>query len=188
MSPFYISVIICLVVFLVFRHVKNQVNRDRAAYGLYAVRDELICLVAEEKLDEDSQIFQYYYSRINKLLAHAPKVGLDDALDAFLSLQSTNNFEKALKESDAKAQQMLDLVMKGKENEYLKEVIANYYAAAKCMMLTHSSLFKFIYVAHIKYPFLDFLRKVSSKKAVDLLRVVDHASQKEKRFRDLCRS
>ena len=71
-----------------FRKLRNNVIQKAACYKLYAVRDELVCLVAEDKLEASGRLFQYYYKRINRLLELAPDVGLDNAMDAFLFLQN----------------------------------------------------------------------------------------------------
>ena len=39
----------------------RRVDREIRAYGLYAVRDELVQLVAEKRLSEDNMIFTTFY-------------------------------------------------------------------------------------------------------------------------------
>lgn len=164
-----------------FHYLKNGAIRKSASYMLYSVRDDLICLVAEDKLSEDSRIFQYYYKRINILLERAPNVGLDDAMDAFLYLQHSKSFEQSLDEATRRAEEMLTLVEN--ESEEVSMVIANYYTASKCMMLAHSSIIRVLYIASVKYALTRMIKKIVSKEICEILKTVSFADKEANQFR-----
>ncbi|WP_288130373.1 hypothetical protein [Microbulbifer sp.] len=159
MGVYTFAIAFGLALAFLFRHLRGQVARREAKYKLYAVRDELICLVAEEKLEENSKIFQFYYKRINLLLDRAPNVGIDDSIDIFLQLKGNKDFARSLREAHRRAEEMLDLVEK--ESKEVSDVIANFYAASKHMMLTHSSVLNFLYVVLIKYHFLGAFKRIT---------------------------
>lgn len=178
---------------LFFRRLKNKAVQRNACYDLYAVRDELICLVAEGTLEESSRIFKYYYERINRLLALTPNMGIDNAMDAFLYLKTDKGFEHSLKEANRRADEMLSLAEK--ETENVSIVIANYYAASKNVMLAHSSLLRALFMVFVKSPLSNLLNKIIPKLGVAStlnpfnygvsLRVVNFADMEENRFRNI---
>lgn len=171
-----------LLLAIVFHHLKSGAIRKEASYKLYSVRDDLICLVAEGKLEESNRIFEYYYKRINLLLEKAPNVGLDDAMNGFLYLQSSRDFEHSLKEAKRRAEEMLALV----ENEppEVSEVISNYYSASKFMMLAHSSLVRMIYIALVKSPCKRFAKKIIPEQASRIIKAVNFADNEAHQFKD----
>lgn len=169
-----------------FRVLKNRAIRKAASFQLYAVRDELICLVAEDKLDENGKIFQYYYKRINRILELAPNVGLDDSIEAFLYLKKNKDFEKSLAEANKRAEEMLELVKR--EDECVSNVIADYYSASKNMMLAHSSFIKIIYLLIMKYHLANFLKNFVPVETKEVLRTVKFADAEEHKFRHVLHS
>lgn len=177
----FISLGIALALF--FRHLKNTANQKAASYQLYAVRDELICLVAEDKLSEDSRLFQYYYKRINRLLELVPNVGLDNTMEAFLYLQNSKSFQHSLNEANRRAEEMLELVEE--ESEDVSNVISNYYSASKCLMLAHSSMLRMLYIAFFKSPISNSVKKFVPKATYAALRTVSFADEEAHRFRDV---
>ena len=164
-----------------FHYLKNKVLRKSASYKLYAVRDELICLVAENKLSENSRIFQYYYKRVNLLLEQAPNVGLDDAMHSFLYLQSDSSFEQSLEEAERRANEMLGLIEN--ETEEVSDIIANYYMASKCMILSHSSLVRMIYIFSVKYALNNFIKNRVNQGTCQALKIISFAEKEERQFR-----
>lgn len=165
-----------------FRHLKNGAIRKEASYKLYAVRDDLICLVAEDKLSENSRIFEYYYKRINLLLESAPNVGLDDAMNGFLFLQNSKSFDHSLKEAKRRADEMLSLVEN--ESDEVSEVIASYYSASKFMMLAHSSIVRMIYIAFVKLPFKQLVKQIVPSSTYRIIKAVIFAENEANQFRD----
>lgn len=183
MNTLVIFLSLGLLIAALFHYLKNGAIRKSASYKLYSVRDDLICLVAEDKLSEDSRIFQYYYKRINILLERAPNVGLDDAMDAFLYLQHSKSFEQSLEEAGRRADEMFNLVEN--ESDEVSEVIANYYTASKCMMLAHSSIIRILYIASVKYALTRFIKKVVSKEICEILKTVSFADKEANQFRHI---
>ena len=61
MDSLIVFITLGTVLAIFFAYLRYKTQKKIALYKLYAVRDELICLVAEDKISEDSPIFQYYY-------------------------------------------------------------------------------------------------------------------------------
>lgn len=183
MDSLIIFLFLGLIVAIFLRSLKNKAIRRAASYKLYTVRDELICLVAEGKLSENNRIFQYYYKRINYLLERAPNVGIDDAMNSFLFLQSDSTFEQSLAEAERRASEMFELVEK--ESEEVSELIANYYMASKGMILSHSSLVKMIYIISVKYALNSFIKNIVNRGTCEALKIVSFADREEQQFRHL---
>lgn len=177
----YLSLGLLVAAFI--HYLKNKAVQKSASYKLYAVRDELICLVAENKISENNRIFQYYYDRVNLLLEQAPNIGIDDAMNSFLFLQSSSSFEQSFKEAEKRATEMLGLVEN--ETEEVSEVIANYYMASKCMILAHSSLVRMIYIISVKYALNNFIKHLVNTGTCEALKIVSFADKEEHQFRHL---
>jgi len=162
-----------------FQHLKNNSSQQAAARKVYAVRDELMRLVAKNKLQKDSSIFQYYYKQTNKILSLIPGITLEGTLDSFLYLQDSKSLHQSLDDASMRAEQMLKLVEK--ESGQVSDVISNYYEASKDLILSHSSVLQMLYIDIIKnrtnIPFKDFLRE-STKTALKTLRFADEEAQK----------
>ena len=134
--------------FAIFIHkLKSDVTRKASTYRMYAARDELVCLVAESKLEEENPIFEYYYSRANYLLKKAPSVGIDVAIDSLLKMDG-DDIERALEQARKSANEMYLLVEK--ESEEVSEAVSMYYEASRDMMLAHSSKIRLLYIFFFK--------------------------------------
>jgi len=181
MSTLFIFISAGIVFAFLFRKLRNNAIQKAACYQLYSVRDELICLVAEDKLEENGRLFQYYYKRINRLLELAPDVGLDNAMEAFLFLQNSKGFEHSLEEANRRAGEMLNLAQN--ENEEVSEVIANYYSATKSVMLAHSSILRMLYIGFVKEPVSSSFKNMIPKETYAVLKTVSFADEESHRFR-----
>lgn len=181
MSTLFIFIFAGIAFAFLFKKLKNNAIQKAACYQLYAVRDELICLVAEDKLEENGRLFQYYYKHINRLLELAPDVGLDNAMEAFLFLHNGKGFEHSLKEANRRADEMLDLAQS--ENEEVSEVIANYYSASKSVMLAHSSILRMLYIGFVKKPVSNSFKNIIPKETYAVLKTVNFADEESHRFR-----
>lgn len=127
---------------------KKAVIRKAACFKLYKVRDDLVCLVAENKLAEDSRIFQYYYKRSNAWLKSAPNIGLDDALEAILLTKKKATLENALQQARKEATEIANL--KEMKDPEVNAVVVDYYNASREMILAHSSLSRLVYLALVR--------------------------------------
>lgn len=183
MSLYIATVLSGVAVLVLFQCLKKRTARKVATFHLYSVRDDLICLVAEGKLEENSKIFQYYYKRINMILKHAPNVGLDDAMRAFITINRNSSFDKSLDKANKETKEMFKVVSEGKETEEVRNVIANYYSAAKHMMLAHSSVSVMLYLLLIKSPVSKLTQKIASKSTNDLIKMVNFVEEEEHKFR-----
>ena len=127
--------------------VMNRLRRTKATYNMYAVRDELIRLVAAGTLSEDSAIFKHYYKRTNMLLQYAPNIGIDQAYKAFLFLK--HNSKINLDEAFEKARLETDNILNSKELEIpeISKMVESFYSSYSEMVLSHSSATRFIYYA-----------------------------------------
>jgi hypothetical protein len=130
-----------------FAVVMNRLRRTKATYNMYAVRDDLIHLVAAGVLSEDSAVFKHYYKRTNMLLQFAPNIGIDQAYKAFLFLKNNNKIN--LDEAFEKARQETESVMSSKELEVseISRMVESYYSSYSEMVLSHSSATRLIYYA-----------------------------------------
>jgi hypothetical protein len=121
-----------------------EAARLRAQFKLFAVRDDLVLLVASGLLKEDNPIFEYHYKRVNALLKSAPKIGIDDILHAvFNHPQEFKDFDKELVKTSARIKELFDSPLM-KEGD-VKRVVESYYTALGDVLLTHSSLLRVIY-------------------------------------------
>jgi len=183
MDSLIVFIALGTVLALFFAYLRYKTQKKIALYKLYAVRDELICLVAEDKISEDSPIFQYYYKKINLLLKSAPNVGLDDAMAAFLDLQSNKGFDQSLKEAVRCANEMLTLVES--EPEEVGLIVAIFYSASKYIMLAHSSFLRMFYIYFFKKISAIKVRQLVTKGIYAKLTAVRFADQEAIRFRDV---
>lgn len=128
-----------------FYHKAIDAIRLKAQYKLYAVRDELIYLVASGSLREEDAVFNFYYKRINALLAQTPNVGLDDLLQYIFNYKNNNNdFEKQILKAKKDADEILDNPSMKKEE--VRIAIAQYYLALNDLILAHSSITRMVYL------------------------------------------
>ena len=151
---FYLHIIFFFIFVVFFYHKYIETKQLQASYRLYALRDELILLVAKDILKEDNPVFKYHYKRVNNLLKMAPHVGFDDLLQVLL--KNSHNIEKSLNNEDKELKKVFsDPAM---QNKQVREAIEAYYQAVKLMMISHSSLLKVAYLLAKKFnPFSDII-------------------------------
>lgn len=136
MTYIHLLLILLVGIFLYRKYIESA--RLRAQFGLFAVRDSLVLLVASGKIKEDNPVFEYHYKRVNALLKAAPKIGVDDILHAvFFHPNEFKNFDKTLIKAEARLKEIFDNpIMKEAD---VKEVVESYYRAMEAVLLTHSS-------------------------------------------------
>jgi hypothetical protein len=139
-----IFVTVALLVSAFFYFARKRIQRRAACFALYKVRDDLICLVAEDKLDEESRVFQYYYQRANTFLSLVPKVGLDDAIESLISLKKNGDLERSIERSRRDIEDIQKL--KEMQSGDVRSVVSGYYQAVLQMMIAHSSLSRVTYL------------------------------------------
>ena len=164
-----------------FMYLNSRTARRAASYKLYAVRDRLILLVAQGKLSEDSRIFQYYYSRVNDLIALAPNIGFDDVLNGYIILKENKNFEKSMKEAEARANEMHRLLKT--ESTEISDAVSAYYSAAHNMMLAHSSIIKLLYLFLVRLHGHNLIYKIIPGKMKNFLRVIKFTESEASQFK-----
>ncbi|MGZ8256493.1 MAG: hypothetical protein ACXWTX_01850 [Gallionella sp.] len=142
MTYIHLLLILLVGIFLYRKYIESA--RLRAQFGLFAVRDSLVLLVASGKIKEDNPVFEYHYKRVNALLKAAPKIGVDDILHAvFFHPNEFKDFDKTLIQAEAKIKQLFDNpIMKEAD---VKEVIESYHVAMGAVLLTHSSMLRVVY-------------------------------------------
>lgn len=136
----HFAIFFIAVVYYYYRYILAQ--RENASFELYKVRDELVYLVASEKMKETDAVFSYYYKRVNAILSMTPKVGIDDVLTALFN--NPKNFEKALKQSKKEVEKILKTDLA--QDDEVKKVIEIYYIGIKHLVLSHSSILKIIFI------------------------------------------
>lgn len=179
-------VVVGIVFSVFFWLTKLRVVRKVASYQMYAVRDDLICLVATGKLKETDPVFEYYYTRVNRLLETAPNIGIDDALEAFLFLKTRRGLEESLSEVVRKAEQIRKEV-EGRDPEVCA-VIARYYESNKRMIVAHSNFIRFLYLAFVRGWLSTKLQSHLPNEARSAIRVADIAERTAISFREICSS
>lgn len=123
---------------------RKSVQRKAACFALYKVRDDLVCLVAEGKLPEDSAVFQHYYERANSFLSATPRVGFDHMLEALIAMRKNHDLAKGIEGAKRKVAELQKLPEM--QAEEVRQVVADYYAAVAQVMIAHSSLSRFLFL------------------------------------------
>jgi len=104
-SPMYTIApfIILACLFTILFHIGRKSFQHKAAYfALHSVSDDLVCLVANGKIQKDGVIFQYYYEHANRLLSAEPKVGLNCIVGAFIAMWGNHNVKKEMEATKKK--------------------------------------------------------------------------------------
>jgi hypothetical protein len=157
----HLSIFFIALVYYYYRYILAQ--RENASFELYKVRDELVYLVASDKMKETDAVFSYYYKRVNAILSMTPKVGIDDVLTALYN--NPKSFEKALKQSKKETEKILKTNL-AQDNE-VKKVIEAYYVGIKHLVLSHSSILKVIFIVTRQFnPIKRLFEKVVSNDSV----------------------
>jgi len=138
---------------------------------VYRVRDQLILLIAEGKLKEESPVFQYYYIRVSDVLELHPNIpGLHNLLEILVN-DHTGNFRRSMKKSDQEYAKLLE--HEDLQNKEVQSVVRDYYEAIFHLVLSHSDLVRAMYWGtqlaskRIAGTTLNRLGKVLSKIAED---------------------
>jgi hypothetical protein len=152
MSDLLIAFSILVIIFAIFINtLRVKAYRKSVIFKMFAVRDELIALVAAEKLSQKGEVFQYYYKRINALLSAAPNVGVDDVLSAMLKAKSENQeseFENSMEVAKSEASTMLELIKD--EDAEVGKVISSYYEVSRKLIVSHSSITRIVSIFIIR--------------------------------------
>lgn len=141
-------------------------------FKMYAIRDKLVRMVAEEKLSENSKVFQYYYKRINALLSLAPNIGLDDLISKLLSEKNSDARKNSLEKGQLEADEITKL--KEFECDDVRQLVSEYYMISRDLILAHSSLSRLVLITVLKSNFLTSLvKKTLPPNWLFTLKVVD---------------
>lgn len=129
----------------VLYHIFVDTLRKRASFAMYAVRDDLVFLVASEVWSEDNEIFVYYYSRLNALLSGTPNVGVDNILEVvFAKWAKDEDFAEFLQQAQERTERLFQ------EEDFAKpevrNVVSAYYRAVGNLILAYSSPARAIYL------------------------------------------
>ncbi len=176
LEPMYIFIFIgfCFSVFLYY--LKKSAYRKSVTFRMYAVRDEFVFLVAQNKISEDSKVFQFYYKRINALLSHAPNIGLDDVLHSLIKMKE-NNLEGSLKKAIKEAEEIMKL--RELECSEVRGAIKSFYVVSQDMMLAHSSTIRFMYFVFIRGKLFRYCHKILPSQIVATLKAIQFAEQEK---------
>ncbi len=164
----------------VMAHAQAILRRRKSSFLLYKTRDDLVMLVAQGVLSEESPVFQHYYKRINFILREAPKVGFDDILDAVIKHRKSDDFDKNMKDAEDIAEKMSIAVEE--EVVEVKRIIASFYFAQKQMLLSHSSLIRFTYIAFVKGWFPEKMRSTFGVRVSHGIQYVEFVDKKANQF------
>lgn len=179
-SPVYLFSFLALAVLVFLHNLKRKAYQKQMVYKMYAIRDELVFLVAQEKIQENSRVFQYYYKRINILLQQAPSIGLDDMVSQLIS--SKKNSKVDIQQTKQEVEELLTL--KELECEEVRAAIQDYYEVSKNMILAHSSYIKLLFVIFVKGGLLKhYLKKFIPSNIKTTLQAVDFATKEVDNFK-----
>lgn len=181
MSITLLHALIFLVISAIFYNLFLKATREKARFNLFKVRDNLIILVANEKMSETDPIFVHFYKRVNLLLQQTPKVGFDDIIEVLLLKSDPKEFDKNLNQARKKIAQInSDPALKNIE---IRTVVKDYYDSVEFLMLTHSSwilvfyyLSKFVKIS-LSEKLVEFFGRKSGHIAVQSFRLIDDAGR-----------
>lgn len=124
----------------------RNAQRIKSRFNMFAVRDNLVLLVAKGHLQEDSPVFDYFYQRINRILSDNKPMGYHDLLLAIAYIKTDrSNLRKAIAESFQQSQKIL--AMEEAKTPETRKVIDAYYAGVSKILLAHSNFLRFAYLA-----------------------------------------
>jgi len=124
----------------------RNAQRIKSRFNMFAVRDNLVLLVAKGHLQEDSPVFNYFYQRINRILSDNKPMGYHDLLLAIAYINTDrSNLRKAIAESFQQSQKIL--AMEEAKTPETRKVIDAYYAGVSKILLAHSNFLRFAYLA-----------------------------------------
>ncbi|ELA8132932.1 hypothetical protein [Vibrio parahaemolyticus] len=179
-SPVYLFSFLAFVVLFFLHNLKRKAYQKQMVYRMYAIRDELVLLVAKDKIQENSRVFQYYYKRINILLQHAPNIGLDDMVSQLISTKKSSKVD--LEQTKQEVEELLAL--KELECEEVRAAVQDYYEVSRDMILAHSSYIKLLFVIFVKGGLLKhYLKKFVPRDIKTTLQAVDFASKEADNFK-----
>lgn len=107
-------------------------------YKLYKVRDELIFLVAQEKLKEQDLLFQKFYSAINFFIQHSNHITLTSLVSAFRDARK-KKLDPAESENWEKIHESLQ-----RQDEEVVRVVYEFYQALFSILEENSFLLRLI--------------------------------------------
>lgn len=124
----------------------RNAQRIKSRFNMFAVRDNLVLLVAKGHLQEDSPVFDYFYQRINRILSDNKPMGYHDLLLAIAYIKTDrSNLRKAIAESFQQSQKIL--ATEEAKTPETRKVIDAYYAGVSKILLAHSNFLRFAYLA-----------------------------------------
>lgn len=140
-----LHVVAFFIAFLVYYSLILRSARLRAKFKLYEVRDNLVLLVAQGKLSEDSPVFVHFYNRVNNIIGEIPFIGLDDVLHAVLMFNGSKDYEAAIKKTQTKLEKLWK--DPSLEDVAVRSVVKNYLSAVEYTIVVHSSWMRVFYLA-----------------------------------------
>ena len=137
---FIISVAVLASIPILWLLWKSQIEDCR--FRLFAVRDDLVFLIATEKIDRDNIAFRYYYENVNRTLALTETVHLEELINFIKGEKfSADNYSK-YKET------MSDVFRAVNEGpDSFREAITQYYLTLREIILINSNFFVATYLA-----------------------------------------
>lgn len=118
---------------------KSEIESCR--YKIFAVRDNLVLLVASKKLDESSLLFRHYYKRTNDILRLTDKMHFEGLYQALTSTKLSKQRIVDHKERMVNIQKIIS-----ESDPQVKDAITAYYEAVIELMMVNTNIFSFVYV------------------------------------------
>jgi hypothetical protein len=120
------------------RVIFSREDKRIQKYALFKVRDDLIHLVAEEKLREDGFVFAHFYRTIDFFIRHADQLSLKSVVGALRQAQE-RGLDPAESQELKRIQQELNL-----ECPEVREVVSEFYGTMMQILMENSFVLRFV--------------------------------------------
>jgi hypothetical protein len=107
-------------------------------YKLFRIRDNLVDLVAEEKLCEESFVFGFFYRAIDFLIRHTDQLNLKSLVGAMREAQERGLDPSATAELERIRNQLRQ------QSPEVREVVSDFYATMMQVLVENSAVIRFI--------------------------------------------
>lgn len=100
----------------------NKADAQIQKYRLYEIRDKLIWLVAEDKLSEESSVFQFFYRSVDFLIRHTDQLNLKSVVGALREAENRGLSPSTQNEEFERMQNWLE-----RARPEVRDVVARFY-------------------------------------------------------------
>lgn len=144
MTTFFTISILILVVLGVWRKFHQSKANLKFKYDLYTLRDELRMMAYEEKIDNNSQIFDYFDYSLSKAISESHYITLFRVIALMFKHVHDEEFHKSFKQLERETNKYPELVsIKKRYNCAIQDYILDqHFVSGYCFMLPLAKLIK----------------------------------------------